>query len=244
MTNSKLSGEARSDLAGQITKLQMVSFFKKFFSHISSLKPLLVTMPMTDKVLDPKKTEELLTRLLNARIPFACEVVVENLGNHLKFFIAVPQQSIHFLKKTFTELWSAAILEENQEGTIFGSSGVREGSYFLPVDSAIPGSVNDFLKTLHMFSRIELVDEGLALQVVCVPSNEAQKLNTNIRLIASASTPFRTKEIIAHIAATYPSWKISQTSRGDIIDRFVHREFSDAENLKLAPYEITQIFYF
>ncbi|MDD5547449.1 MAG: DUF87 domain-containing protein [Candidatus Pacebacteria bacterium] len=122
-------------------------------------------------------TSQLLSALANLKIPFSIEVSVQYVGEEIRFYIAVPRESVQFVMRQIQGLWADSQIEEIDDYNIFNNQGVTEMAYLkqkqdfvLPIRTYEEAGIDTFLPILNTLSKIEAVGEGAAIQILVKPA--------------------------------------------------------------------------
>lgn len=160
---------------------------RRHFGKLFELRLLSIELPRqtqekekTDLVKEINQTSQLLSLLANLKIPFAFEVAVQNIGEDIIFYLAVPESVIPFATNQIHGLWREANVKAADEFTIFHPEGGFAGAYLkqkhssiLPIRTFEEVNLDTFAAIVSNFSNLELVGEGMALQILVKPvSNE------------------------------------------------------------------------
>jgi Helicase HerA, central domain len=120
---------------------------------------------------------QLISILANLKVPFAFEVSVNYLGEEIGFYVAVPGDSIQFTMRQIQSLWPDAQVEEIEDYNIFNNQGSSVGAFLkqkqnasLPIRTFEEAQVDTFLPLLSNLSKVEVVGEGISLQVLIKPA--------------------------------------------------------------------------
>ncbi|TSC89087.1 MAG: hypothetical protein G01um10143_468 [Parcubacteria group bacterium Gr01-1014_3] len=163
---------------------------RKRFLGVLNLKPLIVTLRQKtdgdkkDPLAEISLSSQLFSLLTNLKNPFSLELAVHNVGEDIHFYISVPEDSIDSVSRQIQGLWSEADVRKAGDYTIFNSGGVarvaflkQKNHYALPVRTYTEAGLDTFLTILNNFSKVEMVGEGLALQVVAKPAQSSTVKN-------------------------------------------------------------------
>ena len=130
-----------------------------------------------DVIKEISQTSQLLSLLANLKIPFALEVAVHNVGEDIVFYLAVPENAMPFAVNQINGLWKEANVKVAQEYTIFHPQGGFAGAYLkqkqnsiLPIRTFEEINLDTFAAIVSNFSNLELVGEGMALQILIKPA--------------------------------------------------------------------------
>lgn len=125
---------------------------------------------------------QLISILANLKVPFAFEVSVNYLGEEIGFYVAVPGDSIQFTMRQIQGLWPDAQVEEIEDYNIFNNQGSSVGAFLkqkqnasLPIRTFEEAQVDTFLPLLSNLSKVEVVGEGISLQVLIKPAPSSFK---------------------------------------------------------------------
>lgn len=149
------------------------------------LKLKLVSVRLPQKLGPEKKdileeinlSSQLFSLLASLKVPFSLETAVHNVGEDIHFYLAVPEGSVEFATRQLQGLWPDAQVQRTDDYTIFNSEGSARAAYLkqkenyaLPIRSYSEANLDTFLTILNNFSKLEMVGEGLAIQVLAKPA--------------------------------------------------------------------------
>jgi len=127
-------------------------------------------------------SSQLLNLLANLKMPFAFEAAVPNIGQDISFYIAVPEKAVAFATNQIHGLWPESEVKPADEYTVFHPDGAAVGaylkqraSYLLPIRTYLDARIDTFAPIVSNLSNLELVGEGMALQVIAQPAHSAAK---------------------------------------------------------------------
>ena len=182
-----------------IAILTVLAFIALFFAYkiakrrlIGSLFGLrLLAIELPHRLEDKDKAEllkeinrssQLFSSLANLKIHFVFEMAVHNVGEDIMFYLAVPESAIQFAMSQIHGLWPEAQVKTADEYTIFHLGGGVSGAYLkqktnyvLPIRTFDEAELDTFAPIISNFSNLELVGEGMALQVLAKPAVSSAK---------------------------------------------------------------------
>ena len=176
-------------MVGAITFFHAVQVRAKV-RKLFSLCLLSVELPRRDEAKADKKqalteinrTAQLLSALSNIKMPFTFEVAVPHAGAEIKFYIAVPESAVQFAIRQVHGLWPEAHVGEADEYSVFHSGSVVRSAFLrekrnllLPLRTYVEAELDTFEGILSNFANLELVGEGMALQLVVSPASSREK---------------------------------------------------------------------
>ncbi|MBI4094923.1 MAG: DUF87 domain-containing protein [Candidatus Liptonbacteria bacterium] len=139
------------------------------------------------------KFEQLLGNLASFRKSFVFEIAVPHVGEEIHFFIAVPRRERETAVKQIQGIWNGASVEAAPDDyNIFNAQGISAASYLLlkehyalPVRTYNEIGADTFSSIAGAFTRVNMVGEGAALQVIARPASrkERTKMYSFIRLL-------------------------------------------------------------
>ncbi|MCL5017515.1 MAG: type IV secretion system DNA-binding domain-containing protein [Patescibacteria group bacterium] len=137
-----------------------------------------------DWVKEVNLSGQLVSILVNLKVPFSFESAVNYIGEEIFFYVAVPGDSMQFVMRQIQGLWPDAQVEEVDDYNIFNNAGFSTGVYFkqkqnsvLPIRTFEEAQTDTFLPILSDLSKIESLGEGVALQVLIKPGPKQFKKN-------------------------------------------------------------------
>lgn len=120
---------------------------------------------------------QLFSILTGLKSPFVFESAVSHIGEEIRFYVAVPKNSVEFVSRQIEGFWKEAQVGPADDYNIFSSGGVSEGIYLkqkefyvLPIRTYIEAEVDTFAPILSGLSKIGEVKEGAAIQVLAKPA--------------------------------------------------------------------------
>ena len=170
--------------------------FVKFLVHRRLIKKLFelrliaIELPKQQTEVKEKKdvleeinrSSQLLSLLANLKMPFVLETAVHSVGEDINFYLAVPESAIEYAKRQIHGLWPDAQVGLSEEYTIFHTESAVGGAYLkqksnpiLPIRTYAEAQLDTFAPILSNFSNLELVGEGMALQVLIKPASHRSK---------------------------------------------------------------------
>ncbi len=162
---------------------------RRRFARLFDLRLLGVEIPKKveekekpDVLKEINRTSQLLSSLANLKIPFVLEVAVPSIGQDIHFYLSVPEGAIQFATNQIHGLWPEAQVKLSEEYTVFHPQGASRGAYLklkqnyiLPIRTYQEAELDTFASILSNFANLELVGEGLALQILAKPAGSVPK---------------------------------------------------------------------
>ena len=174
-------------IGGIFFLLQRIAAQRKLQASLN-LKLLSIRLPQIkgeekkDPLAEINTSAQLFGIIANLKITATMEAVVQNVGEDIHFFVAVPAASVEFVSRQIQGFWPNAQVNKGEDYTIFGSSGAISAAYlkqketfYLPVRTYKEAGIDTFLPIISNFSKINPLGEGLALQVVIQPAPPSAK---------------------------------------------------------------------
>lgn len=161
---------------------------RRYFMETLKLRTLLIrlTQKLGDEDGDFLKeinyTGQLLSGLVNSKIPFSLESAVNHVGKEINFYVSVPISSVDFAMRQIQGLWADAYIEEVDDYNIFNHQGINQGVYLkqkevyaLPIRTYEEANLDTFLPILNSLSTIQEIGEGAAIQILVKPAPKSFK---------------------------------------------------------------------
>jgi len=151
------------------------------------LKVLEIRLPrptgeVKDLVKEINLSEQLFSALSAVETPFVFEVAVQNAGEGIGWFLAIPRARLDFAKETIQSLFPEARVDEVPDYTIFQPAGAAvagylaaDRSYLLPVGTYLESQTDLFAPILSTLSRVRADGEGVAIQLTVFPADKKIK---------------------------------------------------------------------
>jgi hypothetical protein len=165
-------------------------WFKRRLISSLSLKLLQIKVPEPEAkdereaLKDINLAEQLFASLAALKSPFVLEAAVHETGQAINFYVAVPRRSVDFAKRQIQGLFLKAQVVEAGDYTIFQPGGDAlagylkySESYHYPVRTYRDSEVDTFAPIASVFSSLNEVGDGMTLQIVARPAEEAYKKN-------------------------------------------------------------------
>ena len=135
-----------------------------------------------DVLAEINRTSQLLGAFANLQIPFALETAVSNVGEDIVFYLAVPERAVAFATNQIHGLWPEAQIAAGHEYNIFQANGAASGAYLrqrenfiLPIRTYEEAKLDTFAPILSNLANVELVGEGMAIQLLLRPASRSAK---------------------------------------------------------------------
>lgn len=164
--------------------------FRRLLAQSLELRPLLVRLPISGRraetseelLAEIHRSTQLFAALAGIRVPFACELVVHNIGEEIFFYVVVPRNSVEFVTRQIHGFFADARVDPAEEYTIFSPEGAavaatirQQATSALPIVTYQDVNVDTFAPIVSVFSKLQAVGEGLALQLIVKPAGEGVK---------------------------------------------------------------------
>jgi hypothetical protein len=172
----------------------VIFFFKKVLWHknlqnLFSLRLISIELPRSVEVKDQasalaeiNRTSQLLSALLNLKLPFVLEVGVAHISTDIGFYLAVPESAVQFAMRQIHGLWPEAHVKEAHEYSVFHTGSTTHGAYLkqrrssvLPIRTYTEAEIDTFEGILSNFANMEMVGEGMGMQIVAMPASLSAK---------------------------------------------------------------------
>lgn len=156
-------------------------------------------------------------KLLDA--PFTVEVAVHQLGSDIHTYIVLPANKA----KSFAEKTG---LRESNDYNIYHPGGANMG-VSLGIKETARANSDLFMYLLNDmdFSKVNEIGEGVVFQLVFGERSRDGSYSGNIRLLASAPTPYQVKEILSSLSKELSGCKWTEEKGSDFVERVTYRQF-------------------
>jgi hypothetical protein len=172
-------------------------------------------------LLNPKTVgDEPIKFVQSLKPPFVLEIVIHLLGREVNYYLAVPAARANRLKKRLAA-------RQAEDYAVHYAGGTNLGFYFKK-DSPEP---RFDLKKIDS-SAINEIGEAVVLQLVG-QEKRGKNLVANLRLLITAPSPYRAKEILAGLKPAFFGLKRIEVANLDFFHRLIFREFSPKEAILL-----------
>lgn len=160
----------------------------------NAIIPLLILIPkekgethLQHSQKDIQLTNELYKRLLEFKIWFAIEAVVESIGEEIKFFIFINRSNEHRVREIIQSLWTNSEAPEVDYYNLFSSMGDGQTkiSYLAQAKPyLIPLTTNNdtFSRLLHCLSELNVIGESAAIQWIIKPAHSKIKYDISSQI--------------------------------------------------------------
>jgi len=201
------------------------------------------------------------------------ETAVHHVGEEIHFYLAGDEKTVNFVGEQIHVLWPEVQANIVEDYDIFNHQGFNDGVYLklshefsLPIKTYEKASADTFAPILAVLAQLEEIGEGAALQIVLRPADKAarrkiankEKLSkplfkVNLRLVASAPSQFRLKEILGNFIDSFSQFSdirenelkvIKPKNIKDFYFGFAFRQFDEQETMILNSEELASIFHF
>ena len=212
---------------------------KKKLNEVFSIK-----LPIVRKLINKEKTEKILKALNKAKIPFAFEVSVGNLGKSIEFYIILPSSSKAILEKAVLDVLPEAQIKQVHGNNIFSIQGVTESAYFLiKPDSKNYLNRERFLTILQNLTKINTFHEGAAVQLIFKEGDSDYEIDSNFRIVASAGAEMRAKEILDSFSKSLKDFRATKIKSHKFLEKFANYGFDKTQSFKMHKSQITNFFH-
>jgi len=162
---------------------------RKFFRASLNLKLFLIRLPEKTEAAETQSagrqnpleeiglTSQLFSILGGLKSPFALETAVHSVGEDINFYLAVPREAGDFITRSIQGLWPEADVVEADDYNIFNPKGTAIGARVslrqnpaLPIKIFSEAGLDTFAPILNNFSKLDPVNEGMAMQLVVRPA--------------------------------------------------------------------------
>ena len=163
---------------------------RRLIKRLFELRLIAVELPKQQTEVKEKKdvleeinrSSQMLSLLANLKIPFVLETAVSSVGEDINFYLAVPESAVEYAKRQIHGLWPDAQVGLAEEYTIFHTESAVGGAYLkqksnpiLPIRTYAEAQLDTFAPILSNFSNLELMGEGMALQILIKPASQSSK---------------------------------------------------------------------
>ena len=155
-------------------------------------------------------------KLLNP--PFTLEIAVHQLGREVHSYIAVPKDKEDIVK--------SAGCKNVEDYNIYHTGGTHIGGTLIAKNDVEKNIdvLTDLLKSLD-FSKVNDIGDGVVFQFVLGGKKGGKKWESNVRVLASAPTPYQAKEILSTIKCDLPGYRWTEEKSADFIKSVTYRKF-------------------
>lgn len=246
---------------------------RKQFSKPSSWQVLKILLPPEDNkdlLSEIRLSMQLFNFLASFKQLFSLETAVHNVGEEISFYIAVPKNLVDSIDKKVRDLWPGSSVQKTENYTIFNEDGIskliyikQKDNYSIPIQTAVESGHDTFLPILNNFSKVELVGEGLAMQILAKPVSIFEKksagskkskpiLSINARLAISAMSPYRAEELAHDLNAAFSSFSAPERNSLRVAEsrnqkeaflNFIDRKFDNSQTMILTDEELASIWH-
>jgi hypothetical protein len=147
------------------------------YKLLSIMIPLEEEKKETDLVKELALSEQLMNSLLSMGSPFIFEASVQNVGQEIHFYVAVPSNRTEFVARQIQGLYLKSRVDEISDYSIFSPSGASaiaylglRDPYMLPVRTYSEAGVDTFSQILSNLSKLSEVGEGASIQIIARPA--------------------------------------------------------------------------
>ncbi len=223
-----------------------------------------------DEIRLSEKFFNLLSQLDN---PVIFETAVHYVGDEIHFYLIGDEKTLNFISRRIKMHLPGIQLSVVEDYDIFNPEGFNEGAYLklahdfsLPIRTYEKAGIDTFAPILAVLAKLEEIGEGAALQIILKPAPRSirQKITNkekfakpffwvNLRLVASAPSQFRVKEIFENLINNFSQFSGLEENELKVAKpknikkfhfAFSFREFDKDEEMILNSEELASIFHF
>jgi len=229
-------------------------------------KLLLLKFPNEDKESiswkdEVKLSEKFFETLVEIKQPVVLEAAVPQVGEEIHFYLAAEANVSDLISHQIQKIWPGVQISSADDYDIFNLRGFNEGVYLkgTPESSFLTYQqveTDNFSLVLAVLARLEEIGEGAALQVVIQPlaktfwqrffsgKNSQALFKINLRIIVSAASQFRVKEIFGDLNNIF----LLKTAKPKNLKKFhfgfCFRDFDNEQKIILNSEALATIFHF
>ena len=201
------------------------------------------------------------------------EAAVHHVGDEIHFYLVGDRKTLNFTGRQIQKIWPGVQMDIVDDYDVFNPQGFNEGAYLKLVhDSSLPiktyeqTGADTFAPILAVLAKLEEVGEGAALQLLFKPAPQSIRrkithkekiakhlFQVNFRLVASASSQYRVKEIFENLISSFSRFSslrenelkvIKPKNIGKFHFGFCFREFDEEQAMILNSEELASLFHF
>jgi len=184
----------------------------------NAIIPLLILIPKKSKhpvknhtKQDIALTEQLYARLIDLKIQFAIEVVVENIGEEIKFLIFVSRRHEDQVRELIQSLFTNAEVPEVDYYDLFSSAPTDQnpeiGKHTLvgylsqtkPYLNPLTTGSDSFSQILQYLSELKVVGEATSIQWIVRPAHSKIKFDVSAHINQITAGQIPTSQIHPHL---------------------------------------------
>lgn len=201
------------------------------------------------------------------------EIAVHHVGEEIHFYLIGDKKTLNFVGCRIKLLWPGVQLSLVEDYDVFNPQGFNEGAYLklaheisLPIKTYQESDSDTLIPILAVLARLEEVGEGAALQIIFKPAARSIRrkisnkkkiakplFRVNLRLVISAGSQFRTKEIFDNLINGFSRFSTLRENEFKAVKPknikkfhfdFSFREFDEEQTMILNSEELASIFHF
>lgn len=186
--------------------------------------------------------EAFFSTILKFRKPIALEAVVPHVGGAPRLYVSVPSSIADAFVQSVRNAGSSVAVSPASEHQIFNHGG---SSAAATVRRVLTDSLAPMLRGLQ---GLETVGEGAAAQLIIRPARRFSPVqaepvfHANIRLVASAPSEFRARDIVESLAQGFRASPARNPAA--ILSAFLSREFNERETLEVSARDLARALTF
>lgn len=201
------------------------------------------------------------------------ETAVHHVGEEIHFYIAVDASAVNLVSRQIQKIWPAVQLSVADDYDVFNPQGFNEGAYLklthefsLPLRTYEQSETDTFAPILAVLAKLEEIGEGAAIQLIIQPAPKAIQrqikkspkaakplFKVNLRLVVSAPSQYRVKEIFEDLINTFSRFSGLQENELKAVKPqnikkfhfgFCFREFDEEQAMILNSEELASVYHF
>ncbi|MEK7612305.1 MAG: hypothetical protein AAB407_03110 [Patescibacteria group bacterium] len=218
--------------------------FQYFSRHLERVQLFTVKTPTVFRMGYPGKAAEFYDTLERSRIPFTLEAAVHNFGKEIAWYMAMPISVYPLIEHNLKKALPGTEMYAMHDYNLFSVGHAVEAGYLVPKNKTTEasGEMTAFSRMAKELSTVELLGESASFQVISKPEKRGSAMN--MRLVTSANTPFRAREVFDTAAQSFKNFKAVRVKNEDFIDQFSYHIFEPKQKVVLQGGELSQIFHF
>ncbi|MCR4328219.1 MAG: hypothetical protein NUV53_01745 [Patescibacteria group bacterium] len=214
----------------------------------------------TNEVLCAEKLLRILGRFGK---PFTLEAVVPHVGDRVHFYVAVSRGIAGVVRAKMKRIFGAMSVEQvHDDHIVLYPHGVTVGAYVMKKDQSslsIPlyrdVGADVFKDVIEGLRVVHAVGEGAGVQIVAIPvvRKELVSYNTNVRVVVSAGSEFRTRDILDGIVRGFGRFRgsgrnaltaVKVRNAHTLVRQFLARTYTPEHSMALSGDELATIYHF
>lgn len=220
-----------------------------------------------------KLSEKFFELLGELNQPIILEAAVHHVGEEIHFYIAVDAKAVNLVRRQIQKIWPGVQLNVADDYDVFNPQGFNEGAYLklthefsLPLRTYERSETDPFAPVLAVLAKLEEVGEGAAVQLIIQPATKAIQrqikkspkaakslFKVNLRLVASAASQYRVKEIFENLLNVFSRFSGLRENELKAVKPqnikkfhfgFCFREFDEEQAMILNSEELASVYHF